>query len=276
VTKKSVLITGCSSGIGYYCAVELNKESSYQVFATARKDEDVKKLISLGLNTLKLDLQDSKSIKDCVKEFLKQSDGKIYALFNNGAYGQPGAVEDLRVEVLKEQFETNVFGTHELTTLLLPIMRKQGYGKIIQNSSVLGFISLRFRGAYNASKYAIEGLSDTLRLELIDSGISISLIEPGPVRSDFRKNALAKFIENIDRKNSFFKDEYSKKLTSLESTKDVPFTLGEDSVYKIFLKILDSNFPKPRYRVTKVTSIFWFLKRILSSSLLDKILRKVE
>lgn len=276
MNKKPILITGCSSGIGYYCAVELNKDKSYQIFATARDGKDIKRLSSLGLNTLKLDLQDSTSIKECVSEFLQQSDGKIYAIFNNGAYGQPGAVEDLKVKVLKEQFETNVFGTHELTTLLLPIMRKQGYGKIIQNSSVLGFISLRFRGAYNASKYALEGLSDTLRLELMGSGISISLIQPGPVKSDFRKNALAKFEKNIDRKDSYFKNEYEKKLSSLQSTEDVPFTLGEDSVYQVLLKILNSKYPKPRYRVTKVTSIFWFLKRILSTRLLDKVLRKVE
>jgi short-subunit dehydrogenase len=276
VDKKPVLITGCSSGIGYHCAKELSKDSNYALFATARDDEDIERLQGEGIKTLKLDLTNSQNIKECVDEFLTLNGGRIYALFNNGAFGQPGAVEDLRVEVLKEQFETNLFGTHELTRYFIPIMRQQGYGKIVQNSSVLGFVSLRFRGAYNASKYALEGLSDTMRLELIGSGVSVSLIEPGPIRSSFRKNALAKFIENIDQESSFFKDEYKDKLKSLQSTKDVPFTLGEDSVYRVFKGILTTKYPKARYRITKVTHIFWFLKRILSSRVLDRVLRVLD
>ena len=274
--KKPILITGASSGIGYYCLKELSKDSDYLVYGTCRKDEDLKRLQKEGLNVLKLDLTDSDSIKKCVDEFLQKSDGKIFALFNNAGFGQPGAVEDIKREILKEQFETNLFGLHEITTLFLPIMRKQGYGKIINHSSVLGIISLRFRGAYNASKYALEGLSDTLRLELMDTDISVSLVESGPIRSDFRKNALNKFLQNIDRDNSPFKDEYKQKLKALQSSEDVPFTLGEDAVYEVLLKILNSKNPKARYRVTKVTTIFWFLKRVLSTRLLDKVLRWVE
>jgi len=274
--KKTVLITGCSTGIGLYCAKALAKESDYEIVATARKDEDILMLQALGITTLKLDLNLSESIQSCVDEFLKISDGKIYALFNNIGYGQPGAVEDLSDRVLKEQFQTNFFGTHELTSAFIPLMRQQGYGKIIHNSSVLGFISLRFRGAYNASKHALEGLSDTLRLELMGSGVSLSLIQPGPIKSDFRKNALQKFIDNIDKEKSYFSNEYKTKLTALQSTKDVPFTLGEESVYSVLKEILESKNPKPNYRVTTVTTIFWFLKRILSKRLLDKILRKVE
>ena len=179
-------------------------------------------------------------------------------------------------KVLKEQFETNLFGTHELTAMILPMMRKQGYGKIIQNSSVLGFVSLRFRGAYNASKYALEGLSDTLRLELQGTNIYISLIEPGPIKSNFRKNALTKFLQNIDQNNSFFAKDYIKKLQSLQSEKEAPFTLPEDAVYKALLHALESKIPRERYRVTKPTTIFWFSKRLLPTRLLDKILKKVE
>ncbi len=273
--QKSILITGCSSGIGYYCAKRLHEEG-YRVFATARKEEDVQKLREAGLDSFQLDLNDSHSIQKAVHEVQKRTGGTLYALFNNGAYGQPGAVEDLSRDVLKAQFETNVFGTHELTTHILPMMRKQGYGRIVQNSSVLGFISLRFRGAYNASKYALEGLSDTLRLELMGTDIHISLIEPGPIRSDFRKNALQKFLENIDRDYSHFKEEYVNKLSSLQSDKDTPFTLGEDAVYAALLHALESKEPKARYRVTKPTTFFWFLKRILSTRQLDKILRRVE
>lgn len=273
--QKSILITGCSTGIGYYCAKALQKEG-FRVFATARKIEDVERLRKEGLESYQLDLDDSQSIQKALDEVLTQSGGKLYALFNNGAYGQPGAVEDLSREVLTSQFETNLFGTHELTTRVLPIMRKQGYGRIIQNSSVLGIIALRYRGAYNASKFALEGLSDTMRLELENTNIFISLIEPGPVRSDFRKNALAKFIQHIDREHTSYKEVYKEKLTGLESTEDVPFTLGEEAVFDVLLHALKSKSPKERYRVTKPTTIFWFLKRLLSTRLLDKVLRKVE
>ncbi len=275
MNQKTVLVTGCSSGIGYHCAKRL-KEDSYRVFATARKEEDVQSLLEEGFESFKLDLNNSDSIHKAVEEVRKRTNGKLYALFNNGAYGQPGAVEDLSRNVLKEQFETNLFGTHELTTLILPMMRKQGYGRIIQNSSVLGFISLRFRGAYNASKYALEGLSDTMRLELMGTDIHISLIEPGPVRSDFRKNALQKFLENIDREHSSYKEDYIQKLHSLKSDKDAPFTLSEESVYKALKDALESKRPRARYRVTKPTTFFWYAKRLLSTRLLDKILRKVE
>lgn len=274
--RKPILITGASSGIGYYCAKELSKNHDYQVFATVRKQEDFKRLKQEGLSVLFLDLNSSESIKKCAKEFLSKTDGKIYAIFNNAGYGQPGAVEDISDEALKQQFQTNFFGLHSITREFLPIMRKQGYGKIINHSSVLGFVSLRFRGAYNASKYALEGLSDTLRLELINSDIWVSLIETGPVRSRFRKNALDKFLENIDRKNSYFHDEYEKKLASLQSDEDVLFTLGEDAVFSALLEILESKEPKAKYRVTKVTTIFWFLKRVLSTKRLDRILRAIE
>ncbi len=272
---KSILITGCSTGIGYYCAKALYKQG-YQVFATARDSKDVSRLRSEGLTSYQLDLNDSHSIQKALDDILEQTGGTLYALFNNGAYGQAGAVEDLSRDVLKAQFETNLFGTHELTTKVLPIMRKQGYGRIIQNSSILGFVAMRYRGAYNASKFALEGLSDTLRLELEDTNIFISLIEPGPIRSDFRKNALRKFKENIDRENTPFKALYQTKIAALESTEDVPFTLGEESVYKVLLHALEAKVPKERYRVTKPTTMFWFLKRILSTHTLDKILRKVE
>ena len=272
--NRAILITGCSTGIGYYCAKELQKRG-YRVFATARKSEDVKRLQSEGLESLELDLDDSQSIKEAVDEVTKRCGGKLYALFNNGAFGQPGAVEDLSRQTLRAQFETNIFGTQELTNLVIPFMRACKEGRIIQNSSVLGFVSMKHRGAYNASKYALEGLSDTMRLELDTKNIFVSLIEPGPIRSDFRKNALAKFIQNIDRENSANRDEYENKLKSLESESDVPFTLGPDAVLKALIHALESNKPKARYRVTFPTKLFWYLKRILSTRALDFFARKV-
>ncbi|MCH9813740.1 MAG: SDR family oxidoreductase [Epsilonproteobacteria bacterium] len=273
--SRVILITGCSSGIGYHCALGL-RDRGYRVFATARKEADVERLSSEGFESFKLDLDDSQSIQSAVDEVLKRSENKLYALFNNGAYGQPGAVEDLHRDVLRSQFETNIFGTQELTNLLLPVMRQQGEGRIIQNSSILGFVSMQYRGAYNASKYALEGLSDTLRQELVGSNVYVSLIEPGPIRSDFRKNALAKFSQNIDTVHSAHQQAYKKKLKALESEGDVPFTLGPDAVLKSLIKALESKRPKARYRVTFPTKIFWYIKRLTSTRLLDRLLRMAD
>ena len=271
----NIFITGCSTGIGYFCARELHK-NGHTVYATCRYEKDVKRLESEGLIAYKLDLRFSTSIQKAVDWVVKKTDGKIDVLFNNGAYGQPGAVEDLSREVLKEQFETNVFGTQELTNLVLPHMRKNGFGRVIYNSSVLGIVSMAYRGAYNSSKYAIEGLCDTLRLELKGSGVDVVLIEPGPIRSDFRKNALKKFQENIDMKNSIHVKVYEKTLERLERDGDAPFTLGEDAVYDALKKAITSKKPKTRYYVTFPAKLFGFLKKILSVRVLDKILIKAS
>jgi len=272
---RNILITGCSSGIGLETAKILKKEG-IKVYASARKEEDVKMLQDLGLNTFLLDVTNPAQIKEALDQILK-NDAKIDAVFNNAGFGQPGALEDITVPVLKEQFETNVFGLHELTRQVLPIMRAQGYGKIIQHSSVLGIISLRFRGAYNASKYAIEGLADTLRLELANTKIFVSTINTGPVTSKFRDNAVKKFQKNVDQENSAFKNEYKNELNArLENDKDdTPFNLPASSVANVILKIMNTDKPKPRYYVTKATYILGFLKRILSTSLLDSILKKI-
>jgi NAD(P)-dependent dehydrogenase (short-subunit alcohol dehydrogenase family) len=216
--SKVILITGCSTGIGYTCAHGLQK-LGYKVFATCRKEEDVKRLQSEGLKSYKLDLRDPQSIREALTWVLSQTRGHIDILFNNGAYGQPGAVEDVSRAVLLEQFETNVFGTQELTNLVIPYMRTQKSGRIIYNSSILGFVAMSYRGAYNASKFAIEGLADTLRLELHGSGVEVVLIEPGPIRSEFRKNALNKFLEHIDPQSSFHQKVYEKTLKRLQKKK---------------------------------------------------------
>ncbi|MEE8624625.1 MAG: SDR family NAD(P)-dependent oxidoreductase, partial [Acidiferrobacterales bacterium] len=189
---KSILITGCSTGIGL-CLARGLRERGYRVIATTRKPADAAKLARSGLEALPLDLDSSESIEQAVDEVRRRASGTLFGLINNGAYGQPGAVEDLTRDTLRSQFETNLFGTQELTNRILPIFRAQGCGRIIQISSMLGFVCLAYRGAYNASKYALEALSDTLRLELRGTGIYVSLIEPGPIQSDFRKNAYAAF-----------------------------------------------------------------------------------
>jgi len=272
---KSILITGCSSGIGRCVAHGLGKHG-YRVFASARQQADVEQLNSDGLESLQLDLSDSGSINRAVDTVLEKTDGRLDALFNNGAYGQPGAVEDLTREVLRTQFETNLFGWHELTNRVLPVMRAQGHGRIIHNSSVLGFVALPFRGAYNASKYALEGLTDTLRLELRGTGIHVSLIQPGPIESRFRANALAVYKKTINAEASVHRGKY-RRLEQRLATEGpvVPFTLPPEAVLKKVIKALESPRPRARYYVTFPTYLFAGLKRVLTDRALDRFLAKI-
>ena len=272
---KSILITGCSSGIGL-CVANGLRDMGYRVFATARKVDDVRKLQDKGFESIQLDLCKSQSIKKAVEEILAMTEGKLYALFNNGAYGQPGAVEDLRRDVLKDQFEANVFGWLELTNQIIPVMREQGYGRIIQNSSLLGLVALPYRGAYNASKYAIEGLTDTLRMELAGTGIKVSLIEPGPIESKFRENAYKAFKENVSMEDSPHHEQYLRLEDRLaQEGPPSTFTLPSTAVLKKVIHALESPKPKVRYYVTFPTYICAFLKRVLPHSWLDKILTRI-
>lgn len=274
--QRSILITGCSSGIGL-CVAEGLAARGYRVFATARQAEDVQKLQARGLESLPLNLANSASIRQALTEILTRCDGKLYALFNNGAYGQPGAVEDLRREVLREQFETNLFGTLELTNMVIPAMRAQGHGRILMNSSVLGFVAMPYRGAYNASKFALEGLTDTLRLELAGSGISVSLIEPGPIVSRFRANASAAFKKNIDAEHSLHRETYRAMERRLDKPGEVtPFTLSPEAVLKKVIHALEHSRPKVRYYVTLPTHLFAALKRILPHRVMDWVLTQAS
>lgn len=269
---KTVLITGCSSGIGH-CVAKGLQQRGYRVFASARRSESVEALKTEGFESLQLDLDDSASIRQAVDEILRKTDGELFALFNNGAFGLPGAVEDLSRDAIRAQFETNFFGWLELTNLLLPVMRKQGYGRIIQNSSVLGFVAMPFRGAYNSSKFAIEGLSDTLRLELKGTNIHISLVEPGPILSHFRTNALAAMQKYVDMEHSVHSERYQAVLTRLNKEGPaVPFTLPPEAVLKQVIRALESRKPRARYYITLPTYLFGYLKRVLPTKYLDKLL----
>jgi NAD(P)-dependent dehydrogenase (short-subunit alcohol dehydrogenase family) len=274
--RKTIFITGCSSGIGR-CVAEGLKSRGYQVIATARSADDVLALEQSGFDALPLDLDNSRSIADAVDQAMQITGGKLFALFNNGAYGQPGAVEDLSRDAMRRQFETNLFGWHELTCRVIPIMRRQAEGRIIQNSSILGFMGLPYRGAYVASKFALEGLSDTLRLELAGSGIHVSLIEPGPIISRFRENALIKWRQNIDAEHSAHKDHYQSMLARLEKEGPAaPFTLPPEAVLEKVIHALESDNPKPRYHVTFPTHLFALLRRLLGSRAMDRVLLRVS
>ncbi len=269
--SRCILITGCSSGIGLAIATDLHQRG-YRVFASARKKQDVEKIQQLGLNCVQLDLADTNSIQQAVEWVLQQTGNQLHALINNGAYGQPGAVEDLSTDVLRRQFESNLFGTHELTRLLIPSLRQQPRSHIIQISSILGFICLPYRGAYNASKYALEALTDTMRLELAGSGVYLSLIQPGPVSSRFRENAYRAFTSAINPENSIHRAAYQKEIKRMQSDKPVPFTLPADAVLEKVIHALESKKPGIRYTVTKPAHVFKFLKRILPDRWMDAIL----
>lgn len=269
---RSLLITGCSSGIGH-AAAHAMAARGWRVFATARKEADVARLKEEGLEALALDLDSSASIEAAVAEVEKRTGGRLTALFNNGAYGQPGAVEDLSRETLRQQLETNLLGTHELTARVLPMMRAQGHGRIVQNSSVLGFAALPYRGAYICSKFALEGLTDTLRQELAGSGIHVSLIQPGPITSRFRENAHRAFRAQIDTARSAHAETYRKVEARLASTESkAAFTLGPEAVVAKLIHALEHPRPRPRYAVTLPTHLFAALKRVLSTRGMDRVL----
>jgi NAD(P)-dependent dehydrogenase (short-subunit alcohol dehydrogenase family) len=274
MSGKTILITGCSSGIGA-CVARGLKTRGWRVFATARQPADVARLCAERLESLPLDLRDSDSIRAAVAEVLHRTGGRLDALFNNGAYGQAGAVEDLSREALREQFETNLFGTQELTNQVIPTMRWQGGGRIVYNSSVLGLVAFPYRGAYVASKFALEGMADALRLELAGAGIHVCLIEPGPILSRFRDNAHAAYRRHIRAETSPHREQYAAmEARLLKEGPAAPFTLPPEAVLKRVIHALESPRPRARYPVTVPTYLFAVLRRLLPTRALDAILRR--
>lgn len=271
----SILITGCSSGIGYACATRL-KARGWRVFATARRPEDLQRLEGEGLEAFYLDYADAKSVEACAAQVAKRGGGKLDALFNNGAYGQPGAVEDVRRDVLEAQFAANVFGWHQLTRACLPLLRANGSGRIVNCSSVLGLVAMKWRGAYNASKFAVEALSDTLRLELCGSNIHVVLIEPGPIATRFTEHALEAFDRNIDQTASHYRDAYARQRARLGKGGSNRFRLPPEAVFEKLLHALESPRPKLRYYVTTPTYMMAWARRLLPQRLLDRLLHKAS
>jgi NAD(P)-dependent dehydrogenase (short-subunit alcohol dehydrogenase family) len=276
--NKSILITGCSSGIGFETAVYLS-ENGWNVIATCRKEKDVKKINNLGITCFQLDYSSEKSIDTALKKLLVETDGRLEAVFNNGAFALPGAIEDIPSEGMKEIFQTNFFGWHYLVRKIIPIMRKQGYGKIIQCSSILGFITLSFRGPYNATKWALEGYTDTLRMELEGSGINVISIRPGPIKTLIRENSLNYFKKWIDWENSVLDKHYKNVLIpKLKDGSDGLFNrlfeLKGKDVAKVILKSLESKKPRFTYNITIPTKLMAILVRVLTKKSSQKFLLK--
>jgi NAD(P)-dependent dehydrogenase (short-subunit alcohol dehydrogenase family) len=268
---RSILITGCSSGIGHSAALGMLARG-WRVFATARKPEDIEALAAAGLDALYLDYTETDSIEAAVAAVFAATGGTLDALFNNGAYGQPGALEDVSTDVLRAQFEANFFGWHDLTHRVIPAMRKQGHGRIVMCSSVLGIISMGFRGPYSASKHAIEAYSDALRIELDGSGIHVSVIEPGPIRTRFTANALAHARKNIDVVNSVHAAFYQRRMRSMETGGNTVGELGPEAVLSALVKACESKRPRPQYFVTLPTYGMSFLRRVAPKSQLHAFL----
>lgn len=272
---KSILITGCSSGIGYDAAHGLAKRG-WRVFATCRSEADCARLREEGLESFVLDYADPASVTAAVAETMERTGGTLDALYNNGAFAIPGAVEDLPRDALADIFNTNVFGYHDLTAQIIPVMRAQGHGRIINCSSVLGLVPMKWRGAYVATKYALEGLTDTLRVEMSDTEIKVITVEPGPITSDIRANSIPHFERWIDWKNSPRVAQYESGLIKRLYTDSGPdtFELDAKAVTDKLVHALESPRPKPRYYVTTPTYIMGIARRILPTRALDWMINK--
>ncbi len=273
---RSILVTGASTGIGRAAAERLAAEG-WRVFATARRPEDLAALAAIAnVEALYLDYRDAASIAACATRVLEATEGRLFALFNNGAYGQPGAVEDLTPDVLRAQFEANFFGWHDLTRRLIPAMRAAGRGRIVQCSSVLGIAALKYRGAYIASKFALEGLTDTLRLELADTGIAVVSIRPGPIATAFVTTAMAMFRANVDIDGSAHAEVYRRRLARMGRGGATRFKLPPDAVVDRLRQALDSPRPRPTYRVTTATLILDVARRLLPTRAMVGLARRIS
>ncbi|MBL9051421.1 MAG: SDR family oxidoreductase [Tabrizicola sp.] len=275
MTPRSVLITGCSSGIGLDAARGL-KARGWRVFATCRQEADCERLQAEGLESFRLDYADEDSIAAAVAEATARTGGTLDALFNNGAFACPGAVEDLPRGALREIFEVNLFGYHDLARRVIPIMRAQGHGRIVNCSSVLGLVGMTWRGAYVATKFAMEGLSDVLRIEMKGTGIEVILIEPGPIATKIRENAIAHFEKWIDWERSARREQYLSlrgRLYDKKVKKDA-FELGPEAVTAKLVHALEAKRPRARYYVTTPTYLMGFARRILPTRALDWLIAK--
>jgi NAD(P)-dependent dehydrogenase (short-subunit alcohol dehydrogenase family) len=272
--SKSILITGCSSGIGLDAARTL-KTRGWRVFATCRQQGDCDRLIAEGLESFRLDYADEGSIAAAVETALERTGGSLDALFNNGAFACPGAVEDLPRGALREIFEVNLFGYHDLARRVIPAMRRQGQGRIINCSSVLGLVGMRFRGAYVATKFAMEGLSDVMRIEMQDTGVKVILIEPGPIGTRIRENAIPHFERWIDWENSARRDQYASLRGRLyEKSGPDRFELPASAVTAKLIRALEARHPAPRYFVTTPTYLMNVARRVLPTRMLDWMIAK--
>jgi NAD(P)-dependent dehydrogenase (short-subunit alcohol dehydrogenase family) len=275
MSKRSILITGTSTGIGHHAAHTLAKRG-WHVVATARKARDIERLKEEGLDVVRLDYALEPTLSAALEETLELTSGRLDAVFNNGAYGQVGAIEDIETQHLRSQFEANFFGWHTLTRAILPVMRKQGSGRIVQCSSVLGFVGSPYRGPYAASKFALEGYSDVLRAEVARFGVKVVSIQPGPITSQFRTSALATFERTVQVEGSAYADDYAHQIDRMRSRDKASFELGPQAVTRALVKAVENANPKPIYRVTLPTHMMALARRLLTTRAFHAMLAKAR
>jgi NAD(P)-dependent dehydrogenase (short-subunit alcohol dehydrogenase family) len=274
MSQRTILISGCSTGIGQQAAKTL-KARGWRVIATARKPDDLARLEKdLGVEAVAMELSDLASVNACADAVLAKTGGKLDALYNNAAYGVIGAMEDISGDVLRKHFDVNVIGTHELTRRLVPAMRAQGHGRIVTCSSVLGLVSGPYRGPYAATKFAIEAMMDSYRYELKGTGIHVSLLEPGPIRTNFLPSTVATFKATVDVEKSPHKATYARRIAAMEGDTNSKLKLGPEAVVKKLVHALESPRPRARYFVSPHTYVAATLKRLLPGRALDMILSR--
>ncbi|HKK97129.1 MAG TPA: SDR family NAD(P)-dependent oxidoreductase [Marivita sp.] len=274
MTSRTILITGCSSGIGLDTARRL-KAMGWTVFASCRSDADCAAREAEGFEAPQLDYENADSIARCAESVLAQTGGRLDAVFHNGAYALPGPLEDIPADGMRLQFEANFLGWHDLNRHLLPAMRAQGNGRILFNSSVLGLVGMKYRGAYVATKFALEGYADVLRMEMADTGLHVVLIEPGPIETDFRKNAIKQFERWVDWKASARRAQYEDSLLDqLHKGGSSKVQWPASAVTDVVIKALEAKKPKARYGVTTPTHAMAIARRLLPTRALDWVLSK--
>lgn len=277
MAQRSILITGCSSGIGYDAAQAL-RHKGWRVFASCRTEADCERLRTEGFHSPRLDYEDPETIASALEQILAVTGGTLDAVFNNGAYGIPALFEDLPRDAFRAILEANLIGPHDLTRQIIPVMRAQGGGRIVNCTSVLGFAAYPLRGAYVATKYGLEGLTDTLRLELRGSPIHVSLIEPGLIATKFGENSSKQFHRWIDWENSARAEEYRERLLAKSSGGDSHARLEApaSAVTAKLIHALESPRPRPRYRITKLAKFAYVLKRLLPTRGSDWVISRLK
>jgi len=270
--SKAVLVTGCSSGIGYATAERL-ADVGWKVYATARNIEKLTLLEGHGCRLLPLDVTDEDSMRRAVDE-VEQREGAVGVLVSNAGFSQSGAVEAVPMEKVRNQFETNVFGLVRMCQLVLPGMRRQGYGRIVNVSSMGGKLTFPGAGHYHATKHAVEALSDALRFEVEGFGIKVSVIEPGLIRTGFANVAVGSMDGSEDGPYAGFDEAVARATT--ENYERGPISRlagGPEAVAEAIERAISARSPRSRYAVTPSAHLFLWLRRLLPDRIWDAVLR---
>jgi short-subunit dehydrogenase len=266
-----VLLTGASSGIGFETALLL-QQSGYKVYAAARRTDRLKKLESQGISILSIDVTSDVSMQQAVQSIIDR-EGRIDVLINNAGYGSFGSLEEVPMEEARQQFEVNVFGLARLTQLVIPHMREKQYGKIVNIASVAAHIYQPLGSWYHSTKFAVEGLSDCLRVELKPFGIKVILVEPGPIKSEWSGIAVEHLLQSSGKGPYRFIAQ--RMATTMTRTYEASYVSGSDAVARVIAKSLKRNNPRARYTAGQGASFMIFARRMLGTRIFDALISKM-